>query len=453
MDLRAEGLRAIQLGLRLAELTVRAQEDGGREHAQAVLGRPSVAVHLMPSQAQAADNRSPLMRARRPLQYREEPTAFRGDNSDVPRERVGHDRPWAEEQRRDRRSGQGGMRPRTPPRGPSSQSTHYDRRAETPPRRPAYAGSRHPATPPRRPSVGAEGGRAERRRGATSPARSRSRGRLPNSAAQGRAENLSESCRPALQNKGKGKNKGKNKGRGRGTPGRGNEGAEGDRRAASARREQARRPDPSPAQQAGPGGAARQVGGNAERTQEIAALGGRARLGTSVPGGPGTQLEPGGELPPLLPPPQLVIPPDLPQWGSSSVLASRQLEYSPPAGLFVGGLPRTMTSAQVQSLYAEVAARSPTFAVLPQSFTMRSCYAKAGLIGHEAFGDPELVIQILREMGGEEGVDARDLSASLPTATGPLRIRLSREVRGAIAAVASAATNEIEGGVVVSLPY
>jgi hypothetical protein len=119
---------------------------------------------------------------------------------------------------------------------------------------------------------------------------------------------------------------------------------------------------------------------------------------------------------------------------SVNPLSSRRLSYAPPPGLFVAGLPRRLSVADVGELYGRLAAASPTFEALPRAFVLSlSVSGAGGLVAHEAFGDQALVRRIMSEFQGAEAGN-ESAGATLQTAWGRLRLRLSREAARPLAA-------------------
>ena len=115
----------------------------------------------------------------------------------------------------------------------------------------------------------------------------------------------------------------------------------------------------------------------------------------------------------------------------------RTLEYSPPAGFYVTGFPPRPSGQGVADFYGMLAQQSATLATLPRTFTMRRAGgSNAGIVAHEAFGDPRLVLRIMSEFT----VVSRDGPANRVTMNtaswGALRIRVARETFSALHTVA-----------------
>jgi hypothetical protein len=127
-------------------------------------------------------------------------------------------------------------------------------------------------------------------------------------------------------------------------------------------------------------------------------------------------------LPPI---PPMQAPSELPMWGSSSVLSLRQLDYVPPAGLHISGLPLGLPTRTVELIYKDIAEHSALFAALPQTFVLSSLMPHQAVVGHEAFGDHSVAQTILRELSG--GTAGK--SATIPSVVGDLDIRLPGEVK------------------------
>ena len=69
-----------------------------------------------------------------------------------------------------------------------------------------------------------------------------------------------------------------------------------------------------------------------------------------------------------------------------------------PAGVYLRGLPSRCSVGDVQQLYVCLARISPTLRALPPAFTLQQVGGLA-VVQHDAFQRPEVIRQVLEEIG------------------------------------------------------
>lgn len=148
----------------------------------------------------------------------------------------------------------------------------------------------------------------------------------------------------------------------------------------------------------------------------------------------------------------LALPENFAELGAATItLAPHSMEYRPPIGLYLSGLPQQLPEGSIRNLYRELALRSPTLASLPMTFVLQPGRSQqrnqVGLLAHEAFADAALVSNVMMEILGSQaatlpaGCGVESVRVLLPTSFGDLRMRLATEVRSALQDAAADVVN------------